>query len=109
MAEEQKDLSLVPAGNSAPCFFVPIPTRTVKSWSPVQLKDILIGLVITDKKPLRTSRPAHQLQERRPLVGRLLGQQVLDILPADHPGLGDQPADGVKHKGSRRRPVRAPR
>jgi hypothetical protein len=38
------------------------------------------------------------LQERHALVGRFLGQQVLDILSADHPGLGDEPANGVKRK-----------
>jgi len=104
VAEEQKDLSLVPQEIASPAS-CPDPHAHGEELLPVQSKDVLIGLVITHKKPLRTSRPAHQLQERHPFVGRFLGQQVLDILPVDHPGLGDQPANGVKHKRSGYRPV----
>jgi len=104
MAEERKDLSLFPQEIAGPAFRLD-PYTHGEELPSGHLKDILIGLVITYKKTFCTSSPAHQLHERYPLVGRFLGQQVLDILPADYPRLRDQPANGVKHTRSGYRPV----
>jgi len=72
VAKKQKDLSLVPQEIASPAS-CPDPHAHGEELLSVHLEDILIGLVITDKKPLRTPRPAHQLQERNPLVGCFLG------------------------------------